>query len=109
MSHDFVVQECAPSDYYSVSHGINRGQLLVFSGMLASLENARLFALMSIFFWGWLEDWAQLELSTRVPMHGLSSVVASRWSEFLNGNSELPEQKFQASVSGSQSCLKTES
>lgn len=52
MPHDFVVQECEPSDYYFVSHGINRGHLLVFTGMLASLENARLFTLMSIFLLG---------------------------------------------------------
>lgn len=42
MPHDFVVQESEPSDYYSVSHGINRGHLLVFTEMLASLENTRL-------------------------------------------------------------------
>ena len=52
MPHDFVVQESEPSDSYSVSHGVNRGHFLVFTGMLASLENARLCTLMSIFLLG---------------------------------------------------------
>lgn len=34
-------------------------------------------------------------------------MVASRWSEFLDGSSELPEQKFQEPVSGSYCHLKT--
>lgn len=34
-------------------------------------------------------------------------MVASRWSEFLDGSSELPEQKFQEPVSGSHCDLKT--
>lgn len=75
--HDCVGQESGPSDC-SALHAIDevtRWYSLVY-WQAWGVQDGVFFCLSPC--WGWLEGQAHLEKLTRVPTHGLSSMVASR-------------------------------
>lgn len=48
---------------------------------------------------GWLEEWALLGQSVEMPTYGLSRLVFSAQSDFLNGSSGFPaSQKVEAAI-----------
>lgn len=94
MLHDFVVRESKQSDSFSVSLDINRDHLLVFTGMLASLENAILYTLMYIFLLGMAGRLGSVKTINQsayscLLQHGGLKVIRLKW-ELRDPRTKVP-------------------